>query len=85
MKTERVVILVTPEEAKQIAKKAKTMGVSVGEYTRRAIDAYATGEEAAEFAVLCKELHETVERAKASMKRLGYKQANKAKELARVD
>jgi hypothetical protein len=64
MKTERIVTLVSPEQAKQFAARAKAMKVSVGEFSRQAMESFATDEEAAEFAALCKELHETVKRLK---------------------
>jgi hypothetical protein len=70
MKTERIVVLVSRERAKEVARRANIMGVSVGEYVRKAIDAFASGEEAEEFAALCKQLHESIALAKASMKRL---------------
>jgi hypothetical protein len=92
MKTERIVTLVSTEQAKALNARAKAMKISTGEYVRQAIESYEPDADHEELAALAKELHEVVKRAKASMKRLrddGKKRTKpatkKAKELAHVD
>jgi hypothetical protein len=43
--TERIPVLVTPREKKQIAKMAKDAGLSMGEYMRRAAAAFRASED----------------------------------------
>lgn len=45
--TARIPVLVTPVQKERIAAKAKAAGLSMGEYLRRAGDAYTADEEAA--------------------------------------
>lgn len=45
--TERVVVLMTPEDKRALEERAKAAGISVGELVRRAVEAYdPAGEEA---------------------------------------
>ena len=43
--TERVPVLMTPDEKKKVVSKAKQAGVAIGEYIRRAIDGYRPSED----------------------------------------
>lgn len=57
--TERVVVLMTPADKRRLEEKAKAAQLSIGEFVRRAVDAYdPSGEEAAEIDVVLGKIKE---------------------------
>jgi hypothetical protein len=68
MKTERIIALVSREQAKAVAARAKSLKISTGEYVRKALDAYDPDADAEAFTELAKELHETVKRLKTRLR-----------------
>jgi len=68
MKTERLTILVTPDQKRAIAAKAKTLNLSAGEVIRRAVESYRTGDEERLLDALADELDRSVKEARKSIK-----------------
>ena len=60
MRTERVTVLMRPEEKARMERHASAMGVSSGELVRMALDDWETPEERAELQTLASELHEAM-------------------------
>lgn len=68
MKTERLVILVTPEEKRAIARRAKALDVSVAELLRRSAQGAGAGADEASLAVLARELHKAVKESREALR-----------------
>ena len=67
MKTERLVVLVTPEQKQAIMARAKTLNLSAGEVIRRSVEGFRPNEEEAVLSALADELERS---AKATRKAL---------------
>ena len=68
MKTERLVILVTPEHKRTLARRAKALDVSVGELLRRSTEGiYGDGSEQA-LAVLASDLLKSARESRAALR-----------------
>ena len=68
MKTERLVILVTPQEKRAIAHRAKALEVSVAELLRRSAQGFGAGADEATLAALAGELHKAVKESRAALR-----------------
>jgi hypothetical protein len=69
MKTERMTILVTPEQKAAIMQRAKTLHLSAGEVVRRAVENYRPiSEEEVVLNALAADLHKAAREARDSMK-----------------
>ena len=68
MKTERLVILVTPEQKRVIAERAKSLDVSVAELLRRSAEGYAEGADEATLALLAGQLQKAVKESRAALR-----------------
>ncbi len=68
MKTERVVILMTPEQKRALAHRAKALDLSVGELLRRSAEGVGAGGEEAAFAALAGELRDSVRQSRAAVR-----------------
>ncbi|MEO6023039.1 MAG: hypothetical protein ABIP64_07980 [Burkholderiales bacterium] len=68
MKTERMVILVTPEQKATIASKAKALNLSAGEVVRRAVDTYRPNDDEALLNALADELGRSVRESRKALK-----------------
>ncbi len=85
--TERVTVLMTPAEKSALEERAKSAGVSVGEYVRRSVDSFdpEEAEELAQLAALAVELHRSNSAASSALARaLAAIDATRA-QLARRD
>lgn len=69
--TERVITLMTPTEKSLLEKKAREIGISVGEFVRRSVDAYDPEEarELEQLAALAREFRRGAETASAAVDR----------------
>ncbi|MGH6895813.1 MAG: plasmid mobilization protein [Geminicoccaceae bacterium] len=61
--TERVVVLMTPENKARLEDKARRAGTSLGEFVRRSVEAYEPELEEAELEALLRLLQESQQRA----------------------
>jgi hypothetical protein len=68
MKTERLVILVTPQQKRVISRRAKSLDVSVAELLRRSAEGYAQGADEATLALLAGQLHKAVKQSRAALR-----------------
>ena len=68
MKTERMTILVTPEQKHTITAKAKKLKLSAGEVIRRAVESYRSNEEEMVLNALADELERAVKEARKAIK-----------------
>jgi len=68
VKTERLVILVTPEEKRALADRAKALDVSVAELLRRSARGPGSGADEATLAVLANELQKAVRESRAALR-----------------
>jgi len=68
MKTQRLVILVTPEEKRAIARRAKALDVSVAELLRRSAQGFGAGADEATLAALASELQKAVKESRAALR-----------------
>jgi len=64
---QRIPVLVTAEEKSDIAARAKYAGLSVGEYLRRAAQAYRSSEDEAALLALIEQMLRCTERAEAAI------------------
>jgi hypothetical protein len=69
MKTERMMILVTPEQKKAINAKAKALQLSAGELIRRAVDTYTGDTDTALLNAIADELEAATARLSKSFDR----------------
>lgn len=69
MRTERVTVLMKPEEKRTLEERAARRGVSSGEYLRLAVDNFEklSGEQEAELAALASELNQALPKMKAAI------------------
>ncbi len=65
--TERIPVLVTATEKRQIAKMAKEAGVSMGEFLRRAASSYCPSEEASMLVGMLDQMNKTTAQANAAI------------------
>ncbi|MBI3146851.1 MAG: hypothetical protein HYZ18_16660 [Pseudogulbenkiania sp.] len=65
--TERIPVLVTPQEKSRIAAMAKAAGLSMGEYLRRAADSYAPSEDEAILEGMIEQMAKTTAQASAAI------------------
>jgi len=68
MKTERMTILLTPQQKHAINVKAQRLNLSAGEVVRRAVEQYRENEDEALLAALADELERSVREARAALK-----------------
>ncbi|MDO9371196.1 MAG: hypothetical protein Q7U07_01185 [Gammaproteobacteria bacterium] len=68
MKTERMVILVTPEQKRAITQRAKTLKLSTGEIVRRAMESYRPGNDDALLNALADELEKSSKQARKALR-----------------
>ena len=68
MKTERLVILVTPEQKRAIAQRAKSLDVSVAELLRRSAAGYTEGADDATLALLAGQMQRAVKESRAALR-----------------
>jgi hypothetical protein len=68
MKTERMVILVTPEQKAAISTKAKALNLSAGEIVRRAVDTYRPNDDEPLLNALADELVRSVRESRKALK-----------------
>ena len=68
MKTERLVILVTPEQKRAIAQRAKSLDVSVAELLRRSAEGYGEGADEATLALLAGQLQNSVKESRTALR-----------------
>ena len=67
MKTERLVILVTPEQKQAIMARAKSLNMSAGEIIRRSVEDYRPNEEEAVLTALADELERSAKQTRKSL------------------
>jgi hypothetical protein len=86
MKTERMVLLVTPAEKADIAAKAARLGVSVSEFVRRATELFDAEDLVAmeELTQLVPELNAMADRIESRQAEWATKEAEFQRELARL-
>jgi len=72
MKTERLVVLLTPEQKRVIVGRAKSLNLSAGEVIRRSVESYRPNEEEALLEALAAELERS---ARETRKALGSARA----------
>ena len=65
--TERVPVLMTPDEKKNLVSKAKKAGVTVSEYIRRAIDGYRPLEDEKALQAMLKQMNQATKNAEKSI------------------
>jgi len=65
--TERVPVLMTPTEKKQTTSKAKRMGLTVGEFMRRAAHEYVPHEDEAALSAMIDQMNISTERAEKAI------------------
>jgi hypothetical protein len=65
--TQRIPVLVTPEEKEQISNRAKDAGLSVGEYFRRAVAAFQPAEDEALLEGMIEQMKKTAAMAEAAI------------------
>lgn len=68
MKTERMTILLTPQQKEVIHAKAKKLNLSAGEVVRRAVEGYQAGGDEALLMALAEELERSVKEARIALK-----------------
>ena len=68
MKTERLVILVTPEQKRALARRAKALDVSVAELLRRSTEGIGAGGNEQALLVLAGELQHAVRESRAALR-----------------
>lgn len=68
MKTERLTILVTPDQRRAIAAEAKRLNLSAGEMVRRALDSYRSGDDERILGALADELERSVKEARGAIR-----------------
>jgi hypothetical protein len=88
MKTERMTVLVTPEQKAAILSRAQTLGVSAGEMLRRAVEAYdpaasRASEDETVLAALAAELLVAAKAARRSLDDANREVESTLKDLAR--
>ena len=67
MKTERLVILVTPEQKQAIMARAKSLNMSAGEIIRRSVEDYRPNEEEAVLTALADELERSAKQTRKAL------------------
>ena len=65
--TERVPVLMTPNEKKKVVSKAKKAGVAIGEYIRRAIDGYRPSEDVKALEAMIRQMNQATKNAEKSI------------------
>ncbi len=65
--TERVPVLMTPDEKKKVVSKAKQAGVAIGEYIRRAIDGYRPSEDEKALEAMINQMNKATKNAENSI------------------
>ena len=65
--TERVPVLMTPDEKKKVVSKAKQAGVAIGEYIRRAIDGYRPSEDKKTLCTMINQMNKVTKNAENSI------------------
>lgn len=65
--TERIPVLVTTKEKRQIAKMAKDAGLSMGELLRRAVSSYRTSEQDKQLEGMIDQMNKTTAQANAAI------------------
>jgi GTP1/Obg family GTP-binding protein len=65
--TERVPVLMTPDEKKRVVSKAKKAGVAIGEYIRRAIDGYRPSEDEKALEAMIRQMNQATKNAEKSI------------------
>ncbi len=68
MKTERLTILVTPDQRRALAAKAKRLNLSAGEVVRRAVDSYGSDDDERVLGALADELGRSVKAARNAIR-----------------
>ena len=68
MKSERLVVLMTPEDKRALTNRAKALDVSVAELLRRVARGEGIGPDEAILAKLAKELHKSVKESRAALR-----------------
>ncbi len=68
MKTERLTILVTRDQRRAIAAKAKRLNLSAGEVVRRALDSYRSDDDERILGALADELERSVKEARTAIR-----------------
>jgi hypothetical protein len=67
MKTERLVILLTPEQKQTIMAQAKALNLSAAEMVRRSVEGYRPSEEEAMLSALADELERSAKRTRKAL------------------
>ncbi|MCP3933323.1 MAG: hypothetical protein GY705_29995 [Bacteroidetes bacterium] len=65
--TERVPVLMTPDEKRRVVSKAKKAGVAIGEYIRRAVDGYRPTEDEKALEAMIKQMNQATKNAENSI------------------
>ncbi|MCU7951072.1 MAG: hypothetical protein KZQ64_06690 [gamma proteobacterium symbiont of Bathyaustriella thionipta] len=65
--TERVPVLMTPDEKRRVVSKAKKAGVAIGEYIRRAVDGYRPTEDEKALEAMIKQMNQATKNAEKSI------------------
>jgi len=68
VKSERLVVLMTPEDKRALTNRAKALDVSVAELLRRVARGESSGPDEATLAKLAKELHKSVKESRAALR-----------------
>ena len=68
MKSERLVILVTPEQKRALAHRAKALDLSVAELVRRSAEGYRPGADESVLAALARELQHAVRESRSALR-----------------
>jgi len=88
MKTERMTVLVTPEQKSAILARADSLGLSVGEMVRRAVQSYepsaaSAAEDEVVLNALADELFAAAKSARAALRKANHEVQATLKQLAR--
>jgi cell division protein ZapA (FtsZ GTPase activity inhibitor) len=68
MKTERLVVLVTPEQKRSITRNAKSLDMSVAELLRRSAEGFGAGADDAALGALARQLQIAVKESRAALR-----------------
>ena len=65
--TERVPVLMTPDEKNRVVSKAKKFGITIGEYMRRAADGYRPAEDDEALEAMIHEMNKATDNAERAI------------------
>ena len=83
--TERIPVLLTPAEKRQIAKRSEAAGLSMGEFLRQAAASFAPADDEAALENLIDQVKKSTSRASASIDKMLASVAASNKEIAAME